>query len=306
VSTLGRSRGGAVTPSVGTWRRRSTAHTPLGIEKAGGTLTPRRTPSSTSSGRVGAWVRRACDRTRRAPSRGCPLPARQAPRGGEAGDSGTKKPQPGPCRAPEGAFWRRDGPREGVPGPERAWTNPGGRGRRAPHAQAFAGSRHTPLRWQSRYHQESARPSPMSLCIPLGAVIHHILPSESNVEPSRFQKPSRCPRVTIITSSLPARHCLIALHWAEHRVPHIPPDFVVERARHSPKASGREDLQIEEPITGGYSPALDFHATVAAMLGPTLIRHQVVEVRQPCEKRLLTATGTVKPLHRPRPEACPT
>jgi hypothetical protein len=32
---------------------------------------------------------------------------------------------------------------------------------------------------------------------------------------------------------------------------HIPPDLVVERARRSLKASGREDLQIEEPITGG-------------------------------------------------------
>jgi hypothetical protein len=32
---------------------------------------------------------------------------------------------------------------------------------------------------------------------------------------------------------------------------HIPPDLVVERARRSLEASGREDLQIEEPITCG-------------------------------------------------------
>src|SRR5215471_17922083 len=34
------------------------------------------------------------------------------------------------------------------------------------------------------------------------------------------------------------------------------------------------------------------------MLGPALIRHQVVEVCQPYEKRLLAATGMVKSLHR--------
>jgi hypothetical protein len=32
---------------------------------------------------------------------------------------------------------------------------------------------------------------------------------------------------------------------------HIPPDFVVEHAGCSLKASGREDLQIEEPIACG-------------------------------------------------------
>ena len=33
------------------------------------------------------------------------------------------------------------------------------------------------------------------------------------------------------------------------------------------------------------------------MLGATLIRHQVVEVCQPCEKRLLAATWMVKAFH---------
>jgi hypothetical protein len=37
---------------------------------------------------------------------------------------------------------------------------------------------------------------------------------------------------------------------------------------------------------------------VAAVLGPALIRHQVVEVCQPYETRLLAATWMVKPLHR--------
>jgi hypothetical protein len=40
-----------------------------------------------------------------------------------------------------------------------------------------------------------------------------------------------------------------------------------------------------------------FHATLTRMLGPTLIGHQVVEVCQPREKRLLAATGMMEPLH---------
>jgi len=79
---------------------------------------------------------------------------------------------------------------------------------------------------------------------------------------------------------------------------HIPPTLVVERVRGSLKASRGEDLQIEEPITCGQSPTLDFHTTVAAMLGSTLIRYQVVEVRQPREKRLLAASWVMKPFHR--------
>jgi hypothetical protein len=98
-------------------------------------------------------VQRPCGRVGQA----CPATAGAARRRGDApcrrgrprvaarrGGLGPKTPQPGPWRAPAGAFWRREGSREGVPGPERARTNPGGRGRRAPHAQAFAGSRPSP------------------------------------------------------------------------------------------------------------------------------------------------------------------
>jgi hypothetical protein len=56
--------------------------------------------------------------------------------------------------------------------------------------------------------------------------------------------------------------------------------------------------QIEEPIMCRYSPAFHFYATLTRMLGPTLIGHQVVEVCQPYEKRLLAATGMMEPLHR--------
>src|SRR5512132_318299 len=34
------------------------------------------------------------------------------------------------------------------------------------------------------------------------------------------------------------------------------------------------------------------------MPGPTLIRHQVIQVREPRQKRLLASTWMVKPLHR--------
>jgi hypothetical protein len=34
------------------------------------------------------------------------------------------------------------------------------------------------------------------------------------------------------------------------------------------------------------------------MLGATLIGHQVIQVREPREKRLLVSTGMMKPLHR--------
>ena len=34
------------------------------------------------------------------------------------------------------------------------------------------------------------------------------------------------------------------------------------------------------------------------MLSPALIGDQVVQVGQPCEKRLLVATGVMEPLHR--------
>src|SRR5439155_25193251 len=66
----------------------------------------------------------------------------------------------------------------------------------------------------------------------------------------------------------------------------------------SSKASRGEDLEIEEPVLCRYSSAFDFHATLASVLGPTLIRHQVVQVRQPREKGLLAAAWMMKPFHR--------
>src|SRR5262249_20262760 len=47
----------------------------------------------------------------------------------------------------------------------------------------------------------------------------------------------------------------------------------------SSKASRREDLEIEQPVACWDCSSFHFHPTLASMLGATLIRYQVVEVR---------------------------
>ena len=71
-----------------------------------------------------------------------------------------------------------------------------------------------------------------------------------------------------------------------------------EGCHHSAKAARGENLQVEEPVACRYTPAFHFHTILASVLGPTLIRDEVVQVREPREKRLLTATRMVKPFHR--------
>src|SRR4029434_7459019 len=66
----------------------------------------------------------------------------------------------------------------------------------------------------------------------------------------------------------------------------------------SSKASRREDLEIEQPVACWDGASFHFHPTLASMLGATLIRYQVVEVREPGEKRLLAAAGMMESLHR--------
>jgi hypothetical protein len=79
---------------------------------------------------------------------------------------------------------------------------------------------------------------------------------------------------------------------------HIPPRLVVGSFSPSLISSRREDLQIEPPVSCRQSPSFHFYATLPRMLGATLIGHQVVQVCQPREKRLLVATGMMEPLHR--------
>ena len=57
----------------------------------------------------------------------------------------------------------------------------------------------------------------------------------------------------------------------------------------SSKSPGGEDLEIQEPVVCRYASAFHFHTALTRMLGSTLIRDQVVEVRYPSEKRVLAA-----------------
>ena len=61
---------------------------------------------------------------------------------------------------------------------------------------------------------------------------------------------------------------------------HIPSHLVVESFSRSMKATGGEDLQVEEPVSCRDCASFDFHPVLPSMLGATLIRHEVVQVSQ--------------------------
>jgi len=65
----------------------------------------------------------------------------------------------------------------------------------------------------------------------------------------------------------------------------------------SSKASGREDLEIEELISCGDGAAFHLHPTLPSMLGTTLVGHQVVQMGEPSQERLLAAFGMMESLH---------
>src|SRR5215510_15058922 len=89
------------------------------------------------------------------------------------------------------------------------------------------------------------------------------------------------------------------LRWPQRtRISHIPPNLVVRRCRRTLIASGSEDLQVEHPVRGRDATALHFHPTLACVQGPALVGDQVVQVCQPCQKRLSATTGIVKAFHR--------
>jgi hypothetical protein len=76
------------------------------------------------------------------------------------------------------------------------------------------------------------------------------------------------------------------------------PGFRGKEYYYSAKASRGEDLDIQAPIHGGYSPAAHVHATVAGMPGPTLVGHQLIQERKPRQKRLLAPIWMMEPFHR--------
>src|SRR5712691_474376 len=75
------------------------------------------------------------------------------------------------------------------------------------------------------------------------------------------------------------------------------PGFSGKGYHRSAKPSRGEDLDIEEPVVCWYSPAFHLHPTLPGMLGAPLIRHQVVQVSQAGEKRLLAPTWVMKAFH---------
>src|SRR2546425_2202004 len=87
--------------------------------------------------------------------------------------------------------------------------------------------------------------------------------------------------------------CCMSVQHASHSI-----EFSGRAGHCSSKASRREDLEIEQPVACWDFSSFHFHPTLASMLGTTLIRYQVVEVRQPGEKRLLASLRVVKAFHR--------
>src|SRR5215475_1429258 len=60
-------------------------------------------------------------------------------------------------------------------------------------------------------------------------------------------------------------HCAFTAH----------PDCVVRSIPHSAKASGGEDLDVEEPVVCWDAPTFHLHSTLPSMLSPTLITNGV-------------------------------
>jgi len=66
----------------------------------------------------------------------------------------------------------------------------------------------------------------------------------------------------------------------------------------SSKASRREDLQVEEPVSCWDCSSFDFHHTLAGMLSAPLVGHEVVQMGQPAQKRLVAPFGVMEAFHR--------
>jgi len=73
--------------------------------------------------------------------------------------------------------------------------------------------------------------------------------------------------------------------------------FRGKRYPRSSTASRREDLQVEEPVACGDGASCHFHPTVARMLSAALGGHEVVQMGESSQKRLLTPVGMMEALH---------
>ena len=91
-------------------------------------------------------------------------------------------------------------------------------------------------------------------------------------------------------------HGIEERQWYTEKI-HIPSNYVVRHLRSSLQASRCKDLEIEQPVVCRDFTAFHLHPTLAGMLGTALIRHQVVQVSQACEKRLLAPARVMKAFH---------
>jgi hypothetical protein len=56
-------------------------------------------------------------------------------------------------------------------------------------------------------------------------------------------------------------------------------------------------LEIEEPVACRGCSSFDFHPTLPGMLSAPLVGHEIVQMGQPSQKRLLAAFGMVESPH---------
>ena len=68
--------------------------------------------------------------------------------------------------------------------------------------------------------------------------------------------------------------------WSIHSLPNYSHSIGLRGGgcQHTSHASRGEDLEIEELVSGRDASAFHFHATLASVFGPTLIRDEVVQV----------------------------
>src|SRR4030095_347611 len=74
--------------------------------------------------------------------------------------------------------------------------------------------------------------------------------------------------------------------------------FSGKEYHYSSKASRREDLQVEEPVSCRDCASFDFHPTLPGTLGQTMIRDRVVQMGPPAQKPLLAPFGVMAAFHR--------
>jgi hypothetical protein len=76
------------------------------------------------------------------------------------------------------------------------------------------------------------------------------------------------------------------------------PGFSGNEYHRSSKASRREDLEMQQPVACRDSASVHFDPTLPSMLSTALIGHQIVQMCQPREKRLLAPLRMMEAFHR--------